>query len=240
MPHLAARDVHVWHASLDVSPAASARFYATLSSAERERAARLRFKRDQQRFIAAHGVLRALLGRYLAIAPQQPSYVYNPSGKPELAPQFGGRLMFNLSHSADCALIALAANVEVGVDIEAIREQRDYAEIARHCFTLAEVAQLNRLPGHLYATAFLGCWTRKEAYLKARGVGLGIPLNSFSVLPAAAPEQWLANPDQAAEGDDALQPWSLFALQLPPGYVGALAIAGHGWHLSQYQWQTPA
>lgn len=240
MPLLQAHEVHVWRASLDIAPATAARFYATLGSDERERAARLRFQHDRQRFIAAHGVLRELLGRYLQRSPSQPSYVYNAAGKPSLAPAFGGWLSFNLSHSADCALIALAANVDVGVDIEAIRALRDYADIARHCFTQAEIAQLNRLPSHLYAVTFLSFWTRKEAYLKALGVGLSVPLDSFAVLPAAAPEQWLLTPGQPAAGNAAPQPWSLYPLQTPPGYIGALAIAGHGWQLSQYRWHASA
>lgn len=240
MPHLTAHEVHVWSARLDVSPVAAARFYATLSTSERKRAARFRLKRDQQRFVAAHGVLRALLGQYLGVAPSQPSYCYTPGSKPGLGAQFADSLRFNLSHSADYVLIALAANVDVGVDVEAVRAQCDYAEIAQHYFTPAEIAHLNTVTSQQYAAAFLGCWTRKEAYLKACGVGLAVPLDSFAVLPASAAEQWLAKPGQGAETPEARQAWSLYSLQMPPGYIGALAIAGHGWHLQQYLWPPAA
>src|SRR5207245_10576434 len=138
------------------------------------------FRREQQRFVAAHGMLHDLLGRYLQIQPDRISYVYNAFGKPDLSPEFDGRLKFNLSHSAGLALIAFAGDSNIGIDIEYIRAQSDYAEIVRGFFSAAEVDQLSVLPNHLYAEAFIGCWTKKEAYLKARGDGLAIPLNSFS------------------------------------------------------------
>ena len=98
----------------------------------------------------------------------------------------------------------------MGVDVELIRQQSDWAEIARCVFSAAEVDRLNRVPRHLYAQAFFSCWTKKEAYVKACGEGLAIPLTT-----------------------DLAKPWSLYTLQPAPGYVGALAIEGIGWRLSQ-------
>lgn len=219
MPHLQAHEVHVWSARLDISPAVCACFYATLSDSERERAARLCFKRDQQRFVAAHGVLRALLGCYLDTPPARLGYVYNTAGKPGLGPAFAERLNFNLSHSGDLALIALAANVNVGVDVEAIHTHAEYADIAQLFFSRAEVEQLSRLPDAHYAAAFLRCWTRKEAYLKARGDGFTIPLELLAADSGAPP------------------PWSLYELQPAPGYIAALAIADSACCVSQYQWE---
>ena len=178
---LASDEVHSWCASLDVPPETSARLYATLTSDERTRSARFRFERDRQRFIVARGVLRDLLGGYLQTPPGQIRFVYNAFGKPDLGPEFTRRLTFNLSHSAGLALIAIAAASNVGVDLEYIRAQSGYADIARRFFSAPEVDHLNALPSHLYAEAFFGCWTKKEAYLKACGEGLAIPLNSFSV-----------------------------------------------------------
>jgi len=163
MLQLPSREVHIWCASLDVRPETLARLYATLSSDERNRSARFRFKRDQLRFVAAHGVLRDLLGRYLETQPDRISYVYNACGKPDLSPEFDGRLKFNLSHSAGLALIAFAADSNVGIDLEYILAQSDYAEIAWHFFSVAESDQLSVLPNHLYAEAFMGCWTQKAA-----------------------------------------------------------------------------
>src|SRR5207249_11143557 len=129
----------------------------------------------------AHGVLRQLLGHYLQTEPGRIGYEYQAFGKPQLSPRFGGRLNFNLSHSAGLALVAIAAEFDVGVDIEYIRAQSDYAELARHFFSAAEVEQLSALPDHLYAEAFIGCWTKKEAYVMVRSCGLVLPLKSFTV-----------------------------------------------------------
>jgi 4'-phosphopantetheinyl transferase len=202
-----------------VSSETSASLYATLSHDERHRSARLRFARDRQRFIAARGVLRALLGRYLGTRPSQIRFAYNAFGKPELSPEFGSRLRFNLAHSADLALIAITTDAAIGVDLEYIRPQPDYIDIARSVFSAAEVDQLNRLPSHLHPEAFLSCWTKKEAYMKARGEGLanleGTPTDA--VLPRR---------------------WSLYTLQPAPGYIGALAIEGRGRRLLQWHWQA--
>src|SRR6266566_6326583 len=111
---LASDEVHSWCASLDVPPETSARLYATLTPDERTRSARFQFERDRQRFIVARGVLRDLLGRYLQTQPSQINFVYNAFGKPDLSPEFGARLKFNLSHSAGFALIAIAPASNVG------------------------------------------------------------------------------------------------------------------------------
>src|SRR3989441_4561433 len=225
---LASDEVHSWCASLDVPPGTSARLYAILTPDERTRSARFRFERDQQRFIVARGVLRDLLGRYLQIQPGQISFVYNASGKPDLSPEFGSRLKFNLSHAAGVALIAVATASNVGVDLEYIRAQSDYADIARRFFSATEVDYLSALPSHLYAETFCSCWTKKEAYLKACGDGLAIPLNSFSV-PLTT--------DPAHTPVDLCVGWSLYTLRPAPGYAGALAIEGTGWRLRQWQWR---
>src|SRR2546427_612965 len=138
-------------------------------------AVRFEFERDQERFIVARGVLRDLSGRYLQTQPSQISFVYNAFGKPDLSPEFANRLKFNLSHSAGLALIAIATASDVGVDLEYIRAQYDYADISRGFFSTAEVDYVIALPSHLYAEAFFSCWTKKEAYLKACGEGLAIP-----------------------------------------------------------------
>lgn len=231
---LAPDEVHSWCASLDVPPEASARLYATLSFDERNRSARFRFERDRQRFIVAHGVLRDLLGCYLRTQPGRINYVYNAFGKPDLSPEFGSRLRFNLSHSAGLALIAIAADSNVGVDLECLRAQPDYAAIARRFFSAAEADQLTALPSHLFAEAFIGCWTKKEAYLKARGDGLAGPLDGFTVPLSTDPAHGPIDLYVASKR------WSFYTLQPAPGYVGALAIEGSGWRLSQRQWQMPS
>lgn len=217
--HLAAREVHSWCVPLDVPPDAYDILHASLSCEERTRSARFRSEQDRRRFVVAHGALRGLLGRYLGIHPGQVRLVADASGKPELSPEFGSRLRFNLSHSAGLALIAIAADADIGVDVEYVRPSPEYADIARDFFSAEEVQQLTGFPDHLDAEAFLRCWTQKEAYVKARGEGLAIPLSSFSVphVPGA---------------------WSLYTLQPAPGYVGALAIERKGWRLRQWHWRS--
>ena len=236
---LASDEVHSWCASLDVPPETSARLYAALSPDERTRSARFQFERDQQRFIVAHGVLRDLLGRYLQTQPRRVRFVYNAFGKPDVSPEFGNRLTFNLSHSAGLALIAIASASNVGVDVEYTRARSDYADIARHFFSAAEVDYLMALPSHLYAEAFLSCWTKKEAYLKACGEGLAIPLNSFSVPLTTDHAHTPVDLYVASKDIVPADRWSLYTLRPAPGYAGALAIKGTGWRLSQWQWRMP-
>jgi 4'-phosphopantetheinyl transferase len=194
--------VHCWCVSLDVPPETVAGLYATLTSDERNRSARFRFARDRQRFVAARGALRDLLGRYLGTRAGRIRFAYNAFGKPALSSEFGSRLRFNLSHSADLALIAITTEAGIGVDLEYIRPQPDHVEIARCFFSAAEVDRLSRLPSHLYPQAFFSCWTKKEALVKARGEALAIPLPS---LPRG---------------------WSVYTLQPAPGYIGALVVEG--------------
>jgi len=234
---LASDEVHSWCASLDVSPETSARLYATLTPDERTRSARFQFERDQQRFIVARGVLRDLLGRYLQTQPGHIRFAYNAFGKPDLSPEFGNRLTFNLSHSAGRALIAIATVSNVGVDLEYIRAQSEYADIARRFFSTAEVDYLSALPSHLYAEAFFSCWTKKEAYLKACGEGLAIPLNSFSVPLTIHPVDTPVDLYVASKDKVPATRWSLYTLRPAPGYAGALAIDGTGWRLRQWQWR---
>jgi 4'-phosphopantetheinyl transferase len=233
---LASAEVHSWSASLDVRPETTARLYATLTCDECNRSSRFRFERDQQRFIVARGVLRDVLGRYLQTEPREITFACNAFGKPALSPVFGSRLKFNLSHSAGLVLIAIADDSNVGVDLECIRAQGDYAEIARHFFSTVEVDQLHALPSHRYAEAFFNCWTKKEAYLKARGEGLSIPLNSFSVPLTTDPAHACVDLYRASHDIVPARHWSFYTLQPAPGYIGALAIEGTGWRLRQWQW----
>jgi 4'-phosphopantetheinyl transferase len=233
---LASDEVHSWCASLDVPPETSARLYETLTPDERTRSARFRFERDQQRFIVARGVLRDLLGRYLRLEPGKIRFVYNAFGKPELGNAFANRLKFNLSHSAGLALIAIATTSDVGVDLEYIRAQSDYADIARRFFSTGEIDYLNTLPSHRYAEAFFSCWTKKEACLKAYGQGLAMSLNSFSVPLTADPAHTPVDLYVASKGIGPARRWSLYTLRPAAGYAGALAIEGAGWRLRQWQW----
>ncbi|HXG96427.1 MAG TPA: 4'-phosphopantetheinyl transferase superfamily protein [Gemmatimonadales bacterium] len=208
-------DVRCWSVRLDVAPEP---YYATLSDDERNRSARFCFEKDRRRFVVARAALRELLGRYLDTHPGQVRFIYNAFGKPELHPDFGrGGLKFNVAHSGDLALIALARHADVGVDVEWIERHRDsnHADVAGSFFSAAEVDALSRVPRDLYDQAFFSCWTMKEAYVKGRGEGLTIPLASFSVPISTEPAQAAVR----------CGGWSLFTLRPAPGYVGAVAVS---------------
>lgn len=227
-------EVHVWRVSLDQTAARVQNHLRTLSPDEQRRAARLYFARDRDHFIVARGVLRTLLGRYLNRDPGQLRFCYNPQGKPTLSRESGGDwLRFNLSHSHGLALVAVTRDREIGVDVEQIRSDLADEQIAERFFSMQEVARLRALPPALQAEAFFNCWTRKEAYMKAQGVGLSLPLDQFdvSLVPGepAAVLSTRGDPHEASR-------WSLRELMPGPGYIAALAVKGHDWRLTCWQW----
>ena len=179
---LGSNEVHVWRASLDEFPSQIDIFLHTLAADEQKRAERFYFQRDRERFITAHGVLRAILGLYLNRAPKYLSFRYSSHGKPALAWESGGdAIRFNMSHSHGVALYAVTRDREVGIDVEFIRRDLAVEQIAERFFSRRETATLRALPTALREHAFFLCWTRKEAYIKARGEGLSLPLDQFDV-----------------------------------------------------------
>ncbi|MCL4863049.1 MAG: 4'-phosphopantetheinyl transferase superfamily protein [Caldilineaceae bacterium] len=230
---LEAAEIHVWRATLDADLARVDRLAQTLSQDEQARAARFHFERDRRRFVVARGVLRTLLGNYLELPPAALRFVYNEYGKPALAPHHDRAPQFNLAHSGDWALFAFVYGAEIGVDLEAIRTGFDFTPLAEQFFSPQERAELHTMPAHLQSAAFFHCWTRKEAYIKARGQGLSLPLTSFSVTlrPDEPPRIKDAN-----DGTEVAQPWTLYDLAPGNGYAGALAVQGAGWSLRCWQW----
>jgi len=226
-------EVHVWRATLDLDPIELERMQATLTSDERARAARFRFSKDQQHFVAARGILRMILARYLNRAPAQFEFRYGPAGKPELAP--GGDaegLRFNLSHSRGLALYALTRGHEIGVDVEGVRADFAWEEIASRFFAPREVEALRLVPGPSRAEAFFHCWTRKEAFVKAGGKGLALPLDQFEVsLAPGEPARLLRTTGDPQEASQ----WSLQELEPAPGYLAAIAVRAPKWELKLWE-----
>jgi 4'-phosphopantetheinyl transferase len=212
--------------------------HESLSADELERAARFHFPEHRRRYTVARGVLRDILGRYLAVPPAALAFSYSAYGKPALAQQFeatGER--FNISHSHEMALFAVTCGREIGVDIEYLGRQVRAEEIAEHFFSAHERAVLRRLPTTAKHEAFLNCWTRKEAYIKAHGEGLSLPLDQFDVsLAPGDPAALLATYHEPQE----VLRWSLCALRPAPGYVAALAVEGQSWQLTCLQWNPRA
>ncbi len=235
---LAHDEVHVWQAMLDQPRFRREAFRRTLAADEQTRAERFHFAKDHEHFIVARGVLRAILGRYLNRVPGSLSFCYGAHGKPGLAGAVGvDTIRFSVSHSHGAALYALARGREVGIDIERVRNDLPVAELSERFFSRSEAARLRALPVAAQGEAFFRSWTRKEAYIKALGGGLSIPLDRLDVTQAAGqPGTVLAmqrNPSQASR-------WSVQELPATPGYVAALAVEGEGWRLGCWQWQDPA
>jgi medium-chain acyl-[acyl-carrier-protein] hydrolase len=219
-PALGGEEVHLWRVSLDQPEETSNELRRLLSAEEEERARRFYYHRDCERFVVCRGTLRVLLGRYLGHSPQRLRFTYGAHGKPALA---GGGLGFNVSHSEDLALIAVARNREVGVDLERVRPEVATQEIAARYFSAQEIKDLQALPRRLRSVAFFNCWTRKEAYLKATGIGLALPLDRFDVtLCPGEPAALLANRDDPSE----VRRWTLRHLSPQRNFMGALAVEG--------------
>ena len=213
--------IHVWRADLRVSPACLRHLEATLSPDEVARAARFRFPKHRERFTVARGVLRDVLSRYLDVLPAQLAFSTNPHGKPALASLDHAWLQFNLSHSGDLALVAVARDRPIGVDVERIAPPDKFPRLVEQFFSANENAAFRSLPEGKRAAAFFAGWTRKEAYIKALGVGASLPLDQFDVaMDPDAPARLLA--DRLQPGNVAR--WSLRDLDAGPDHAAALAI----------------
>jgi len=232
---LAAEEVHVWQADLAVSARMLDALQAALSADELARAARFHFPRDRARFIAAHAIVRNILGGYLNASPAMLEFSSNEYGKPALAGNWRDALSFNLSHSGELVVIALTRGREVGVDVEEYVPNRADASVAEHFFSPSEVARLHALPESIRPRAFFNCWTRKEAYIKARGMGLSIPLDSFDVSLAPDEPAVLLRTSVA----DDVGTWQLRHLELGERYIGALVASGTGWNFDLRRWTGP-
>ncbi len=222
--------VDVWRARLDLPQDILNKLETTLSAEERERAALFHFPADCNRFIASHGALRDVLARYLHCKPEQPAFSANEYGKPALKDY---DLEFNLSHSGDFALIAITRGRKVGVDVERIRSGISSPVIAQQYFSKAEFAELDSLPAKQKETAFFTCWTRKEAYIKAQGLGLSLPLQSFDV--SLRPNEPAALRATRPDSEEAAR-WTLFPLKTDASYESTVAMEGKEQKLQLWDW----
>ncbi len=200
--------------------------YATLlDDGERTRADRYAFDRDRRHFVITRALLRMTLAEALGRAPADLRFDFGPQDKPFLArPRAGSALQFNVSHAGDVAVIATAWHHLVGVDVERVRADIAFATVAERLFSPRERAELADVASASRVRAFFNIWTRKEAYIKAHGLGLSMPLDSFdvAVAPSASEALVATRPDP---GDAAR--WSVRPLSAPPGYVAAVAYSAH-------------
>jgi 4'-phosphopantetheinyl transferase len=198
------------------------RFQSTLSKDERDRAQRFLFEKDRCRFIASRAWLRTILGHYLKISPDLLGFRYGLRGKPSLADTTGDLgLRFNLSHADDYALIAVALNLEIGIDIERIVIEPANEAIAEQIFTPHEIEIIGASPAEKRPEIFYRIWTCKEAYVKARGGGLYIPFNGFDVSNALHKKMVSIS---ISESTEPISSWRIYSIDTVDGYAAALAL----------------
>jgi 4'-phosphopantetheinyl transferase len=225
---LAADEVHVWVANLDGYAAADLKLL--LARDELSRAARFHFDKDRNHFIVARAWLRKLLGAYTGVGAGELRFAYGEKGKPSLGDQRDA-LNFNLAHSHGMAIYAFSRARELGVDLEFIREDLSDEKIAERFFSRRELDDLKGLPVELRRQGFFDCWTRKEAYIKARGEGLSMPLDEFDVsLTPGEAAVLLRNHKEPEE----VSRWSMKTVDVPDGYVAALVVEGLDWQLKSF------
>ena len=216
-----ADEIHIWQAQLDIPQTEVSNLYESLSADERDRASRFYFEKHRRRFIVGRGTLRTILGRYLGVQPDKIRFTYNDKGKPFLVEPKVSDFEFNLSHSDELALYAFALGVPVGVDVEVIRPLSDMDAIAKRFFSPIEYEMLQRVSPANRPLGFFNCWTRKEAYIKAQGLGLSIPLDSFAVsLAPSEPARFIELPTNSEYAGT----WALHHLSPLLNAVGAVAF----------------
>ena len=170
--------VHIWHTRLDCLTHPLETYQHTLSSSEIMRGNRFINKTDQVKFFQSKAILRQVLSMYLKIRPEKIEFEIGKNGKPYLV---NTDLQFNLSHSGDFLLIAVTKKNEIGVDVECVRKKQDFLSLAERFFTTSEYEAIKKLSSENQVAAFYRCWTRKEAFMKATGLGLSFGLSEFEV-----------------------------------------------------------
>lgn len=178
---LGGNEIHLWHADLTALEAAIDTLSPLLDPHEQARAARFIVPEPRVQFILSRALLRIALGQYLGIGPREVRFHTGERGKPELAAPQG--LHFNLSHTDGTTVIALTRAGRIGVDVEKIRENLDPLQLGARFFSPREAEWLRTQPVDRHFAAFFACWTAKEAYVKACGSGLAVPLDGFGVVP---------------------------------------------------------
>jgi len=236
-PSLEKGEVHIWRVAIDLPDRCVHALQETLALDELARACSFRFKATRDRFVAARGLLRAILTSYLDTQPARLRFGHGPYGKPALHTEFGEDVRFNLSHAGGLALYAFARDREIGIDLEQVRPHAFDERVAAQCFSSQDNAMLRALPLQQRQEAFFRCWTRKEAYAKARGGGLS---EIFAEPDVSVPR---LEPMALGSTETVYQrasPWFIRELNPGCGYVAALAVEGTRARLIFGEWPSPA
>jgi 4'-phosphopantetheinyl transferase len=222
IPPLTGGVIHLWMLSLNRSSQESEHYFSLLSDDEKVRAEKFYFPTARNHFIAGRGLLRTLLGKYLAIEPGCIEFQYEKHGKPKLREnQASQPIQFNLSHSEEWGIVALCLDLRIGVDIEMIRPMADMDDLATRFFTDRESALIESLSGDEKQESFYKIWTCKEAYLKGSGEGLLLPLDQVEVWTEADGSTRLLSKDGRE-----MTEWQLHTFNPQPGYQCAICVEG--------------
>jgi 4'-phosphopantetheinyl transferase len=227
-------EVQVWQVDLNAWEKEAGSLLDVLDTEERERAARFKFPTPCNQFVISRVLLRQALGRYRRIDARDIRFLTSANGKPELAESCD--LRFNLSHSDGVTVFAFARHRQVGVDVERIRQDTNALELAERFFSPPEVQWLRSQPADQLIPSFFVCWTAKEAYIKAQGEGLSLPLSSFGVLPRPGGSELQLQVYADAEES---RRWSMWRLDLGPDLRAALAVEGENCRVRLGQWPSP-
>ncbi len=227
------RDILVWHVNLSGSDKARRRCWDLLAPDERARADRFHAASDRTRYILSRGALRSILGEYVGAAPPGLEFRRSPFGKPSLAGP-GMVPEFSVSRALDLMVCAIAERTRIGIDVETISQPIAGRAEATY-FSSLEREQLDRLTPFERDQAVAICWTRKEAFIKARGKGLSFSFDAFDVSVHPDPPRLLATrPDR-----DEASRWSLYDLEIgAPRFVGTIAVEGPGWRIRRFAWRA--
>lgn len=219
---LSENEIHLWRARLDCPHEDLERFRTCLSPDEREKASSFYFEQHRDHYAAGRGILRDLLSRYLGIAATEIRFGYNDFGKPAV-----NGLQFNLAHSHDLALYAFSLKHQLGVDLEKMRPELANEEIADRFFSREEARALKNSG----IEGFFRCWTRKEAFVKAHGKGLSLPLDKFTVDVGKTARLLTVESDPTE-----VNRWAMYSLDAGAGYAAALAAEGKNHVLKYWDW----
>jgi 4'-phosphopantetheinyl transferase len=240
METIGAGEVHLWTIPLTRDSEAIDRAAAVLSPEERTRRGRFRFAIHRDRFALRRGAMRRILSRYCGLDPAELGFTVSAHGKPELDEALHGvtGIRFNLSDSADLAILGVTRAGRIGVDVERLDPMREMDAIARRHFSDREYEDYLSAPHERRVTCFYNAWTRKEAWLKACGDGLSAGLSSFDVtlLPGVPPRlvEVRGRPGEAAR-------WTMHAWSPAAGYVAAVIVedvnARFVMHASDGEWE---
>jgi 4'-phosphopantetheinyl transferase len=232
-PHLEANHVHVWRAHVPSAQSVLARLNSTLSGDEQARASQFYFRTDRTRFVVGRGALRSILSIYLDTQTENIAFRYGSHGKPAVsAPADATDIYFNLSHSKDWTVLAVARARAVGIDIEHVRSNFDYEEMAALVFSERDRRIFDGIPAHAKLRSFFDAWTGKEAYVKTVGKGLSFPLSEIEGTLRA----YDAPPVSLVSSVSDAGCWSLRTLDVAEGYSGSLVVAGEVSELRCLEW----